>query len=111
VACRHAKGPSIRLDPTLDNDRPLRGAGFGSSFFQRLGLLHPWRELGFSEEPVLVGAGAALRPAPSAADEPLLVFGVTLTSDRDPGECDFDRAQVLVGKLNGDRPEVLVQAF
>jgi hypothetical protein len=83
----------------------------GSSFFQRLGLLHPWRELGFLEEPVLVGAGASLRPAPSAADEPLLVFGVTLPLDRDPGERDFDHAQVLAGKLNGEGPEVLVQAF
>jgi hypothetical protein len=67
--------------------------------------------LGFSKEPVLVGAGAALRLAPSAADEPLLVFGVTLPLDRDPGERDIDRAQVLANKLNGEGPEVLVQAF
>jgi hypothetical protein len=65
----------------------------------------------FSEEPVLVVAGSALRPAPSATDEPLLVFGVTLPLDRDPGERDFNRAQVLAGELNGDRPQVLVQAF
>ena len=66
-----------------------------------------------SEGPAVIESRIArmARSAPSAADEPLLVFGVTLTSDRDPGECDFDRAQVLVGKLNGDRPEVLVQAF
>jgi hypothetical protein len=47
----------------------------------------------------------------SAADEPLLVFGVTLTLDWDPGERDINRAQVLAGKLNGGRPEILVQAF
>jgi hypothetical protein len=66
-----------------------------------------------SEGPAVIESRIArmARSAPSAADEPLLVFGVTLTSDRDPGECDFDRAQVLVGKPNGDRPEVLVQAF
>ena len=66
-----------------------------------------------SEGPAVIESRIAriARSAPSAADEPLLMFGVTLTSDRDPGECDFDRAQVLVGKLNGDRPEVLVQAF
>jgi hypothetical protein len=66
-----------------------------------------------SEGPAVIESRIArmARSAPSAADEPLLVFGVTLTSDRDPGERDFDRAQVLVGKLNGDRPEVLVQAF
>jgi hypothetical protein len=67
--------------------------------------------LGFLGRAGLVVAGVALRSAPSAADEPLLAFGVTLTRYRDPGERDFDRAQILVGKLNGGRPEVLVQAF
>ena len=45
---------------------------------------------------------------PSAADEPLLVFGVTLALDWDPGERRIDRTQVLAGKLNGDRREILV---